>query len=166
MREEENYERTYRRHIAGHCQPCLQTTGIQDGQWCGGWRFASLLGPGKSHSGTGSGWQRRTRVSTFLGLVQQEVLSAGLYLLREHSLQRLPPLLPEALLREVAILLRIKLLQSWFDLLRRQNLLRVWGYLLQRQMLLESSRDLLRRRVLLGRLSVLRRQVHKGAAVT
>jgi len=64
------------------------------------------------------------------------------------------------------LLRRQDLLRFWFDLLRQQHLLRVWGCLLQRKMLLEPSSDLLRRRVLPGRLSVLRQQVRKKPAVT
>ncbi len=166
MREGENYERTYRRHIAGHCQPCLQTTGLQDGQWCGGWRFAGLPGPGKGHPDAGGG-RRRSPVSRSRGEVQREMLSQGLHLLRQVGVQRRPNLLfKRPLLRRCANLLRLRLLQSWFDLLRQQHLLLSWGCLLQRQMLLQSPRDLLRWRVLPGRLSVLRRQVCKESAVS
>jgi hypothetical protein len=87
-------------------------------------------------------------------------------MLWQHSLRGVPPLLPGPLLRGLAILLRIKLLQSWFDLLRQQDLLRLWGCLLQRQMLLQPPRDLLRRHVLPGRLFLLRQQMRKNTAVT
>ncbi len=164
MREEENYERTYRRHIAGHCQPCLQKKSLQDDQWCGGRRFAGLPGPGKGYADAGSG-RRRSPVSRSRGEVQRELLSAGICLLRPHSLRRVPPLLPRPLLRGLAILLRIKLLQLWFDLLWKQHLLPPEYGLLQRQMLLQSQGDMLRWRVLPGRLSVLRQQMRKDPAV-
>jgi hypothetical protein len=49
------------------------------------------------------------------------------------DLLRREPMLPKA-----AKLLRFGLLQSSIDLLRQQHLLRAWGCLLQRQMLLQS----------------------------
>jgi len=106
-------------------------------------------------------------VSTVLGPVQREVLSAGLLLLRHVRVQPWPGLLFKLpLLRRCANLLRLRVLRSSFDLLWEPHVLSSEYGLLQRPMLLQSPRDLLRRRVLPGRLSLLRRQVRKGAAVT
>ena len=69
------------------------------------------------------------------------------------------------MLREPAKLLRLKLLQRTFELLRQQHLLPVGSCLLQREMLLSARSNLLRRRMLPGGLFLLRRPMPTKTAV-